>query len=167
MCSIICGVSFGIHVCLSPLHKSPPLDAVPFPSIEGLRLSRIILLTQSDQLQQVTHFIKTFYIAALNCLCSPDYIRLSTVLYCRPLSSLICGYNSLIDTTVFMAFREDIPIPQGRGLQRRVNNEISDETGHLEDPHLDLDARTMLVLVKRQQLSVRPKLQRITGVDTY
>lgn len=66
-----------------------------------------------------------------------------------------------------MAFKEDLPIPQGRGLQRRVNNEISDETGHLEDPHLDLDARTMAILGKRQQLSVRLKLQQVTGVDTY
>ncbi|KAI4101081.1 MAG: hypothetical protein LQ339_005204 [Xanthoria mediterranea] len=66
-----------------------------------------------------------------------------------------------------MAFSEDVPIPQGRDLQRRVNNAISDETGHLEEPRLDLDARSMAILGKRQQLSVRRELQRKVGIQTY
>lgn len=53
-----------------------------------------------------------------------------------------------------MEFKEDLPVPQGQGLLRRVNAEISDETGHMEDQSLDLDARAMAILGKRQQLSV-------------
>lgn len=57
-----------------------------------------------------------------------------------------------------MAFKEDLPVPQGEVLLRRVNAEISDKDGHLEDQSLDIDARTMAVLGKRQQLSVRPTM---------
>lgn len=53
-----------------------------------------------------------------------------------------------------MAFKEDLPVPQGQKLLRRVNAEISEKDGHLEDQSLDLDARTMAILGKRQQLSV-------------
>ena len=53
-----------------------------------------------------------------------------------------------------MAFKENMPIPQGQLLLRRVNAEISDEDGHLEDQSLDLDVRAMAILGKRQQLSV-------------
>lgn len=60
-----------------------------------------------------------------------------------------------------MAFREDLPVPQGEVLLRRVNAEISDKDGHLEDQSLDLDARAMAVLGKRQQLSVRSSMTTI------
>ena len=53
-----------------------------------------------------------------------------------------------------MAFKENMPVPQGQQLLRRVNAGISDENGHLEDQNLDLDARAMAILGKRQQLSV-------------
>ena len=56
---------------------------------------------------------------------------------------------------LIMAYKEDLPVPQGQILLRRVNAEISDKNGHLEDQSLDLDARVMEVLGKRQQLSVR------------
>ena len=56
-----------------------------------------------------------------------------------------------------MVFQEDLSLPQGQGLKKRVEANISKRTGHLEDQSLDLDARTMAVLGKRQQLSVRPK----------
>ena len=56
-----------------------------------------------------------------------------------------------------MAFRGDLPLPQGQGLKKRVEMNVSKETGHLEDQSLDLDARTMAILGKRQQLKVRPK----------
>lgn len=42
-------------------------------------------------------------------------------------------------------------------MQRRVEAEISDTSGQLEDQSLDLDARTMAILGKRQQLSVGGK----------
>lgn len=58
-----------------------------------------------------------------------------------------------------MAIGDDVSAPQGQGLQRRVKNEISDQTGHLEDQNLDLDARTLAILGKRQQLSVRQEKQ--------
>lgn len=50
---------------------------------------------------------------------------------------------------------QNVPLPQGRDIQRRVAENISDETGNLEDQSLDLDARAMAILGKRQQLSVR------------
>ena len=53
-----------------------------------------------------------------------------------------------------MAFKENISVPQSQKLVRRVNADISDKDGHLEDQSLDLDARTMAILGKRQQLSV-------------
>ena len=53
-----------------------------------------------------------------------------------------------------MNFRHELPLPQGPQLQRRVEAKISDTDGHLEDESLDLDARTMAILGKRQQLSV-------------
>lgn len=53
-----------------------------------------------------------------------------------------------------MALKEDLPVPQGQHLLQRVVAEISDKNGHLEDQSLDLDARAMAVLGKRQQLSV-------------
>ena len=83
------------------------------------------------------------------------------------MSLWLCGQTGHIDTIVLMAFSEDVPIPQGRDLQRRVNNAISDETGHLEEPRLDLDARSMAILGKRQQLSVRREPQRIVGIQIY
>lgn len=54
-----------------------------------------------------------------------------------------------------MSAQDDQVFSQGRRLQDRVEREISDKTGHLEDQSLDLDARTMAILGKRQQLSVR------------
>lgn len=54
-----------------------------------------------------------------------------------------------------MAFQGNSSLPQGQGLQQRVEANISSRTGHLEDQSLDLDARTMAILGKRQQLSVR------------
>ncbi|KAI4210656.1 MAG: hypothetical protein LQ351_006535 [Letrouitia transgressa] len=48
---------------------------------------------------------------------------------------------------------QNVPLPQGRDIQRRVAENISDETGNLEDQSLDLDARAMAILGKRQQLS--------------
>jgi len=56
-----------------------------------------------------------------------------------------------------MVFQEDLSFPQGQGLKKRVEANISKRTSHLEDQSLDLDAKTMAVLRKRQQLSVRPK----------
>ena len=53
-----------------------------------------------------------------------------------------------------MDLHQDLALPQGQGLQRRVEANISSTTGHLEDLSLDLDARTMAILGKRQQLSV-------------
>lgn len=53
-----------------------------------------------------------------------------------------------------MALQEDLPLPQGQRLKDRVERNISKRTGHLEDQSLDLDARTMAVLGKRQQLKV-------------
>lgn len=55
-----------------------------------------------------------------------------------------------------MAFQDNLPLPQGQSLQERVEEKVSSKTGHLEDQSLDLDARTMAILGKRQQLSVRP-----------
>jgi len=56
-----------------------------------------------------------------------------------------------------MAFQEGLSLPQGQGLKKRVETNISKATGHLEDQSLDLDARTMAILGKRQQLRVRTK----------
>ena len=53
-----------------------------------------------------------------------------------------------------MAFREDLPSPQAQGLKRRVEMNVSKRSGHLEDQSLDLDARIMAILGKRQQLKV-------------
>ena len=53
-----------------------------------------------------------------------------------------------------MALQGNLPLPQGKGLQRRVEANISTKTGHLEDQSLDIDARTMALLGKRQQLRV-------------
>ena len=53
-----------------------------------------------------------------------------------------------------MAFQEDLPLPQGEGLKKRVEMNVSKGTRHLEDQSLDLDARTLAVLGKRQQLKV-------------
>ena len=66
-----------------------------------------------------------------------------------------------------MAFGDDVPVPQGLSFQRRVNNEISDQTGHIEDQNLDLDARTLAILGKRQQLSVRQEIQPTGGVANH
>ena len=60
-----------------------------------------------------------------------------------------------------MNLRQDLPLPQGQQLQRRVEAKISDRSGRLEDESLDLDARTMAILGKRQQLSVSPNDQRV------
>ncbi|KAL8900820.1 MAG: hypothetical protein Q9207_005511 [Kuettlingeria erythrocarpa] len=51
-----------------------------------------------------------------------------------------------------MAFQEGLELPQGQGLQNRVNANISKSTGHLEDQTLDMDVRTMAILGKRQEL---------------
>ena len=56
-----------------------------------------------------------------------------------------------------MAFREDLPSPQAQGLKKRVEMNVSKRSGHLEDQSLDLDARTMAILGKRQQLKVCSK----------
>lgn len=53
-----------------------------------------------------------------------------------------------------MKFSTSVPLPQGRGLQNRVEANISNTTGRLEDLNLDLDARTMAILGKRQELRV-------------
>ena len=53
-----------------------------------------------------------------------------------------------------MAFQGNLPLPQGQALQRRVEANVSAKTGHLEDQSLDIDARTMALLGKRQQLRV-------------
>ena len=53
-----------------------------------------------------------------------------------------------------MALQGNLPLPQGQALQRRVEANISTKTGHLEDQSLDIDARTMALLGKRQQLRV-------------
>ena len=58
-----------------------------------------------------------------------------------------------------MALQERLPLPQGQALKRRLETNISKGTGYLEDQSLDLDARTMAILGKRQQLRVRPKHQ--------
>ena len=53
-----------------------------------------------------------------------------------------------------MALQGNLPLPQGKSLQKRVEANISSKSGHLEDQSLDLDARTMALLGKRQQLRV-------------
>lgn len=58
------------------------------------------------------------------------------------------------DNNAMMAFQEDLPLPQGQGLKRRVEMNVTKATGHLGDQSLDLDARTLAVLGKRQQLKV-------------
>lgn len=59
-----------------------------------------------------------------------------------------------------MSFQADLPLPQGPGLKKRVEENVSQRTGNLEDQSLDLDARTMAILGKRQQLKVRsPKFE--------
>lgn len=58
-----------------------------------------------------------------------------------------------------MEFKEDLPVPQGQRLLRRLNAEISDEAGQMEDQSLDLDARAMAILGKRQQFSVSSKIE--------
>lgn len=54
-----------------------------------------------------------------------------------------------------MRFPTNPEISQLQSLQNRVEAKVSDQTGNLEDQSLDVDARTMAVLGKRQQLSVR------------
>ena len=54
-----------------------------------------------------------------------------------------------------MKFPTKPPPPQGEGMPAHVNAKTSDRTGHLEDQNLDLDARTLAILGKRQRLSVR------------
>lgn len=44
---------------------------------------------------------------------------------------------------------------QRKQLKERVLPHTSDEDGHLEDSTLDLDARAMQLMGKRQQLKVR------------
>ena len=53
---------------------------------------------------------------------------------------------------------EDAPASQVRALQQRVKPKLSPRSGHLEDQSLELDARTLAVLGKREQLSVRRRL---------
>ena len=60
-----------------------------------------------------------------------------------------------------MNFPQDLPLPQGQQLQRRVEAKTSNRSGRLEDESLDLDARTMAILGKRQQLSVSPNDQSV------
>ena len=58
-----------------------------------------------------------------------------------------------------MAFRDTKgPLPQGEDMRMRVLEKTSPRTGHLEDKNLDLDARTMALLGKRQRLNVRNKI---------
>lgn len=54
-----------------------------------------------------------------------------------------------------MAFQGDHQLPHERNIHERVKAKVSNKTGHLEDQSLDLDARTLAILGKRQQLSVR------------
>ena len=54
-----------------------------------------------------------------------------------------------------MTFQGPLPLPQGKQLHDRVLAKTSARTGQLEDQTLDLDARTMAMLGKRQRLSVR------------
>lgn len=53
-----------------------------------------------------------------------------------------------------MALKGAVDLPHGPALQRRVERKISTETGHLEYGSLEIDARTMALLGKRQQLRV-------------
>lgn len=53
-----------------------------------------------------------------------------------------------------MALQGSLPLPQGEALRRRVEANISTTTGNLEDQSLDIDARTMALLGKRQELRV-------------
>ena len=58
-----------------------------------------------------------------------------------------------------MAARENhgrLPLPQGEGMRNHVMENTSARTGQLEDQSLDLDARTMIMLGKRQRLNVSP-----------
>ena len=48
-----------------------------------------------------------------------------------------------------------IPIAQGAEMRDRTLSKTSATTGHLEDQSLDLDARTMAILGKKQRLNVR------------
>lgn len=52
-----------------------------------------------------------------------------------------------------MAYSDDIP-PQGLELRDRVSAKTSNITGHLEDQSLDLDARALALLGKRERLKV-------------
>ena len=53
-----------------------------------------------------------------------------------------------------MAPHGNLALPQGNGIRDRVLSKASATTGHLEDQTLDLDARTMAIMGKRQRLSV-------------
>lgn len=48
---------------------------------------------------------------------------------------------------------------QESDLRQRVLPHTSDRDGHLEEQTLDLDARTMQIMGKRQELKVSPAFQ--------
>lgn len=54
-----------------------------------------------------------------------------------------------------MAPYENVALAQGKKVRDRVLANTSARTGHLEDQRLDLDARTMAIMGKRQRLNVR------------
>lgn len=62
--------------------------------------------------------------------------------------------NIQSDNNAIMAFQEDLQLPQGQGLRKRVEMNVSKGNGRVEDQSLDLDARTLALLGKRQQLKV-------------
>lgn len=55
-----------------------------------------------------------------------------------------------------MSPQDDQSPSQEQHLRDRVEMQTSHRTGNLEDQSLDLDARTMAILGKKQQLSVSP-----------
>ena len=49
---------------------------------------------------------------------------------------------------------QQLPLPQGENMRNHVMEKTSARTGQLEDQSLDLDARAMMLLGKRQRLNV-------------
>ena len=54
-----------------------------------------------------------------------------------------------------MASQENQTSSHEQSVRKRVRAKISTEAGYLEDQSLDLDARTLALLGKRQQLRVK------------
>lgn len=70
--------------------------------------------------------------------------------------SLLLSVPQISNLKPFMAERDDEP-SQEMALRDRVIPKLSNATGHLEDRTLDLDARTLALLGKRQRLKVTSK----------